>query len=233
MKVPLPQVEYGKVLADGVAACLRKAILNGFFEPNEKLDQRRIAEELEVSRTPVREALRRLESEGFIDVRPHRGAFIPRISRRAIREIYEVRQILESEVVRLATPLIPKSVLEELGRRLIETQAKFETGDFTDHFAVSIDFHDAILASIENTVLKEVLDSLNNRIRMIRRFAQLQPGSHLIDALREHRVILEAMQRGAAEEAAELMRLHMEKSGVRLQQLVKQKNATLIGSGEG
>ena len=71
-----------------MTASLREAILHGYFEPGEKLDQDRIAEELEVSRTPVREAMRRLESEGFVEVRPHYGAFIAKVSQQEIHEVY-------------------------------------------------------------------------------------------------------------------------------------------------
>ena len=78
MRVPLPLVKEGRVLADWVTASLREAILHGYYEPGEKLDQDRIAEELEVSRTPVREAMRRLESEGFVEVRPHHVHSLPR-----------------------------------------------------------------------------------------------------------------------------------------------------------
>jgi DNA-binding GntR family transcriptional regulator len=123
-EVPLPQVRGGRVLADWVTASLREAILNGYFEPGEKLDQDRIAEELEVSRTPVREAVRRLESEGFIEVRPHYGAFITEVSRQDIREVYEIRRVLEAEVVRQVTPVIPESVLGELDPRLWMSQYK-------------------------------------------------------------------------------------------------------------
>ena len=80
MKAPLPAIKGGRVLADSVTGSLREAILQGYFEPGEKLDQDLIAEELKVSRTPVREALKVLESEGFVEIRPHRGAFIPKVS---------------------------------------------------------------------------------------------------------------------------------------------------------
>jgi len=160
MKVPLPQVKEGRVLADWVTASLREAILNGYFEPGEKLDQDRIAEELEVSRTPVREAMRRLESEGFVKVRPHYGAFIAMVSRQDIHEVYEIRRLLEAEIVRQVTPLIPESVLDELDRSLTETQAQFDAGDITKHFESDVHFHETIADFVENKLLKEVLDAI-------------------------------------------------------------------------
>jgi DNA-binding GntR family transcriptional regulator len=219
MKVPLPQVREGRVLADWVTASLREAILKGYFESGEKLDQDGIAEELEVSRTPVREAMRRLESEGFIEVRPHHGAFIAKVSQQDIREVYEIRRLLEAEIVRQVTPLIPESVFDELDRSLTETEVQFEAGDSAKHFESDVYFHETIVNFVENRLLKEVLDGLTNRISMVRRFAQLQPGYHMTESFKEHRAILEAIRQRDPEEAAELMRLHLVESAVRIQEL--------------
>ena len=222
MKVPLPQVNQEvRVLADWVTASLRAAILNGYFGPGEKLDQDLIAEELGVSRTPVREALKRLESEGFVKVRPHYGAFITEVSRQDIREVYEVRKLLEMEVVRQVTPLIPDSVLDELDRSLTETQAQFDAGDSAKHFESDVCFHETIANFVENRLLKEILESLTNRVSMVRRFAHLQPGHHMIESFKEHRAILRAMQQRDPEQVVELMRDHLEQSSLRIQELVK------------
>jgi DNA-binding GntR family transcriptional regulator len=230
MKVPLPQVKEGRVLADWVTASLREAILNGYFESGEKLDQDRIAEELEVSRTPVREAMRRLESEGFVKVRPHYGAFIAVVSRQEIHEVYEIRRLLEAEIVRQVTPLIPESVLDELDRSLTEIQAQFDAGDITKHFESDVYFHDTIANFVENKLLKEVLDGLTSRISMVLRFAQLQPGPHLPVSIKEHRAILQAVRQRDSEEAAELMRVHLEESSLRIQDLAEQGANKIWGS---
>jgi DNA-binding GntR family transcriptional regulator len=219
MEVPLPQVRGGRVLADWVTASLREAIFNGYFEPGEKLDQDRIAEELEVSRTPVREAMRRLESEGFVEVRPHYGAFIAKVSRQDIREVYEIRRVLEAEVVRQVTPLIPESVLDELDRSLTETQAQFEAGDSAKHFESDVYFHETIANFVENRLLKEVIDGLTNRVSVVRRFAELQPGPHLVESFKEHRALLQSIRQRDAEEAAALIRVHLERSALRIQEL--------------
>jgi DNA-binding GntR family transcriptional regulator len=221
VKVPLPQAQNARVLADWVTTSLREAILNGYFEPGEKLDQDQIAEELKVSRTPIREALSRLESEGFIDVRPHRGAYIAVISQQDIREVYEIRRLLEAEAVRQATFLIPESVLDELDRSLAETQVQFDSGDITKYFASDIHFHKTILDFAPNRLLKEVLDGLNNRVRIVRRFALSRPGPHLVESLEEHRAIFQTIRQRDPEQAAELMRLHLERSALRIQELVQ------------
>jgi DNA-binding GntR family transcriptional regulator len=221
VKVPLPQAQNARVLADWVTISLREAILDGYFAPGEKLDQDQIAEELKVSRTPVREALSRLESEGFIEVRPHRGAYMAVVSQQDVFEVYEIRRLLEAAAVRQATPLIPESVLDELDRSLTETQVQFDGGDTTKHFASDIHFHETILDFVENRLLKEMLDGLTNRISMVRRFAQSRPGPHLVESLKEHRAILQAIRQRDPEQAAGLMRLHLERSALRIQELAR------------
>jgi len=221
MRLPLPQVKQGRVLADWVTASLREAILNGYFEAGEKLDQDLIAEELEVSRTPVREAVRKLESEGFIELRPHYGAFIATVSRLDIHEVFKVRTLLEAEVVRQVTPLIPEFVLDELDNSLVETQAQVDAGDIAKHYENDVFFHETIVGFAENRLLKEILDSLTNRISMVRRFAQLQPGDYLIESLKEHRAILQAIQQRDPERAVEMMRFHLENSSLRIQELAQ------------
>ena len=213
MRLPLPEVKGGRVLSDWVTRTLREAILRGHLKPGEKIDQDLIADELEVSRTPIREALRALESEGFVDIVPHRGAYVATVTQRDIQEIYQVRALLEAEMVRQVTPVIPDAVLRELGRILEEP------GNAVDHVESDIALHAAIAELGQNTVLKEVLEGLERRIIRIRRFAQLQPGYHLLESQREHQAILRAMRSRDAERAAELMALHLENSAKRIQEL--------------
>jgi DNA-binding GntR family transcriptional regulator len=201
------------------------AVLQGFFEPGEKLDQDLIAEEFGVSRTPVREALKVLESEGFIEIRPHRGAFIPVISRQDIKDVYEVRSLLEAEAVRLATPLIADSVLNELEQSLLSGRAQLDSGETDQHYDDDTFFHNTIFRYVQNRVMKEVLDSLENRIVRVRRFALMQPGSHLQKSIKEHFAILEAMRHRDPAAAAAAMKAHLTQSSLRIQELIKQDQA--------
>jgi DNA-binding GntR family transcriptional regulator len=121
-------------------------------------------------------------------------------------------------------------VLDELDRLLTETQAQFEGGDITKHFESDVCFHETITNFVENKLLKEVLDGLTNRISVVRRFAQLQPGYHMTESFKEHRAILQAMQQRDPEQAAGLMRVHLERSGLRIQELAEQGANKIWGS---
>jgi DNA-binding GntR family transcriptional regulator len=214
--IPFPEVPPQRVLTDWVAASIREAILCGHFEPGEKLDQDLIAQELDVSRTPIREALGRLESEGFVDVRPHRGAFVVMPSREDIRNTYEVLGILEAEVIRLATPAVPESLLDEMEKRLAEDQAKLDHRDNVLYSEIDVPrFPMSVFQFIDNALLREIMDGLNHRIEIIRRLMRSQEPL-LVDSLKEHRVILAAMRQRNAELAAELTRDHLKQSAHRI-----------------
>lgn len=221
MKARLPKIEGSRVLTDWVTTSLREAILQDYFEPGEKLDQDLIAKELEVSRTPVREALKVLESEGFVEIRPHRGAFIPQVSLKDIRDVYEIRVLIEAEAVRQVTPLIPDTVLDELEASLDEGRAQLTAGNTAHHFTNDVFFHETIFGYLENRLMKDVLDSLNNRILRVRRFALLKPGSHLTQSIEEHYAILGAMRRRDPEAAAKATEVHLIESALRIQQLAQ------------
>jgi DNA-binding GntR family transcriptional regulator len=219
MKSPLPHVNQGRVLADWVTESLREAILAGHFDPGERVDQDLVAQEYDVSRTPVREAIRILESEGFIEVRPHRGAFIATVSPREIREIYEIRGLLEAEIVRQVTPVITAETLHELARVLDEGIRQYDAGEHARHYDADVAFHRTLTALVENPLFVVLLEGLNNRVQRVRRFAQLRPGYHLLQSFDEHRQILEAMQVRDAERAAQAMRDHCQHSATRIAQM--------------
>jgi DNA-binding GntR family transcriptional regulator len=223
LKTPLPKVARGRVLAEWVTASLRQAVLSGHFEPGERIDQDRIAEEFEISRTPVREALRQLEAGGFVEIRPHYGAFIAMVSQQGIKDIYDARRLLEVEIVRQVAPILPADVLEELDATLPRETDELDPKDAASHFASDAQFHSTLASFAENQVLRELLEGLNNRISMVRCYGQMLPGRHLVESAKEHRQILSALQEQDASKAAQQMAIHLERSSVRLQKLEERR----------
>jgi DNA-binding GntR family transcriptional regulator len=208
-------------LATWTTDVLRRAILGGHFEPGERLDQDAIAGQLGVSRTPLREAIAALESEGLLTSKPHRGVFVIELTKKDIYEVFALRAVLEAEVVRRCTSSIPDSVLDKLERILEEAQKAHENGDHDAQFDADREFHKTLREYTENALLREVLEGINNRINHVRRFAQTRPGPHVDEFAREHRAILAALRQRDGEGAAELMKKHLQNSGVRVQELVE------------
>jgi DNA-binding GntR family transcriptional regulator len=200
---------------------LRRAVLEGHLEAGERLDQDALAAELGVSRTPIREAIAALESEGLLESKPHRGVYVTEVSKKDIREVFALRALLEAEVVRQAVSSIPDSVLDELGRMLEEAQKSYDNGDQAAHFDADTRFHKTLREFADNSLLREVLDGVNNRVAAVRRFAQTKPGPHVDEFAREHLQILHAVRQRDPDKAAALMKLHLVESALRVEELLE------------
>lgn len=220
MKAPLPGIDASLTLADRIVSRLREAIQDGYFEPGEKLDQDRIAADFGVSRAPVREAVQKLAADGFVEIRPHRGAFVVTVTPEDVRNVFGMRVLLEPEVVRQVTPHIPDTVLDALQRDLDATRRQVQAGDSSHFFPNDIQFHTTMLQFAENKLLIEVLDGLTNRITMVRRYASLRPGPHMQLSLTEHQNILDAVRSRDPDQAAACMRQHIENSIARVLEIV-------------
>ena len=118
-----------KPLRELVCECIRQAIIDGTFSPGERLMEIQMADEMGVSRTPVREAIRKLELEGFVVMIPRRGTYVADISIRDINEIYEIRACLDELAAGLAAERITDEELETLNRLLVEFGQHISTGD--------------------------------------------------------------------------------------------------------
>ena len=221
MKVPLPQSNKGRGLASWVTESLREAILKGYFEAGEKLDQARLANELNVSRTPIREALKVLESEGFIEIHSYRGAYIARVSQQDIDDVYEIRRLLEVEAARQVCMAIPSAAVMDLEKLLQKDQKAFEDGNNELHYEYDAIFHDSFMKYTRNVLMKEVLNDLNNRVMRVRYFALNQPGDHLLASLQEHWKILDALKKRDPELTAEMMNNHLTQSAERIKKLIQ------------
>jgi len=206
-------------LSGWVTERLRQAILNGHFEPGDRLDQDAIAAELEVSRTPLREAIAALETEGLLESSPYQGVFVTSVSKKDIHEVFAVRALLEAEVVRQATSAIPDAVVDELQAMLQEAQKAYNNGDEAAQFEADRRFHETLRAFSGNTLLADVLDGIDNRISFVRRFAQMRPGPHVDEFAQEHFGVLHAIRERDSDQATELMMAHLQKSSRRVQEL--------------
>ena len=222
IRLPLQQTQGRGALSDWVAETLRESILHGHFEPGERLDQIAIAQELDVSLTPVREALRRLEADGFVEIRPRHGAFIPQPTPQDIHDIYDFRKQFEPAILRQVVPDVPMATLQDLETMLTRAGQHLAAGNVDGYFECDV-FDETIRRLTPNRVLRGCLEGLNNRIVIIRRFNEFQPGSHLAESLARHREILVAAKARDAERAAQLMLKHLEQGEARVLRLVRSR----------
>lgn len=196
-------------LADRVYENLRADILSNRLQPDSRLQEGAIANALEVSRGPVREALRRLEAEGLVSLIPRRGAVVSSLSREEFLDAYRVREALETLAIRLATPRLEVDDLVELERLhgLMIQHAAAE--DLDAFFAANTAFHALIVDRSGNRQLQQFYQPLVNQMRRYQlRSAQLRGG--LARSCEEHQMILEAIKAGNAGRAAALLSEHIQ-----------------------
>lgn len=191
-------------------AALREAIarMNIYDVDDEiRLDERQLAQELGVSRTPIREAMARLEHEGLVRTVPRRGIFVVRKSRREIIEIIHVWAALESMAARLITLHASDDEIASL-RRLFSTFTDGQIGAHIDEYSVAnIDFHQAILEMSRSEVLKRLADTLFIHMRAIRHRTIVE--DHRFErSIIDHMHIIEALEKRDTNLAERLAREH-------------------------
>jgi DNA-binding GntR family transcriptional regulator len=195
-------------LADRVYQNLRADILSNRLPPDSPLQESAIASALEVSRGPVREALRRLEAEGLVSLIPRRGAVVSSLSRQEFLDGYRVREALETLALRLAIPRLGKDDLAEL-ERLHELMIQHAAGEDRDaFFAANTAFHALIVARSGNRQLQQFYQSLVNQMRRYQLRSALLRGG-LSRSCEEHLQILQAIKAGDADRAAALLSEHI------------------------
>lgn len=192
---------------------LQEMILTGALRLGEQLDERAIAAELNVSRTPIREAIGQLVSEGIVEYRPYRGNYVRTFTVKQVNDLFQVRSALEALAIRLAMPKISQEVAHQIHCILDRVEAALDAGDLAAYSAADRDFHNTILHLTGNETLIDALDRLAFQIQMIRTIANQDP--HVVERThRERPRILAALEARDADLAAKLMEEHID--GVRL-----------------
>ena len=198
-------------LREVVCESLRDAIRRGVLKPGERLMEIQLAEELGVSRTPVREAIRKLELEGYVIMMPRRGTYVASMSIRDINEIFEIRTALESLSNGLAAERITDEELESLQRLLVMIGGYVEEGNMDKIGETDIECHDRLYRAARNSRLVGIISNLREPLTRFRTLSMSYPG-RLETTLEEHREIVEAIAEGDVKRAKKAAEHHMEMS---------------------
>lgn len=204
----LAPVESVPSLSGRVYQTLKQYILDQRLKPGSKLSVPRLAQQLAVSRTPVKEAIERLGQEGLVTTLPNRGAFVAIIRPEDVEEIYQMREMLEGLASRLAALKIDPGMMAELRRLLEQGEAAVRRGDITAHTSFDLEFHRLIRERAGNRRLIRALDNLQDQIRVVFRTSAIIPG-RMAMAIEEHSRIIEALESGEADHAEEITRDHV------------------------
>ncbi len=198
-------------LREVVCETLREAIRTGILQPGERLMEIKLAEELGVSRTPVREAIRKLEMEGYVIMMPRRGTYVANLSIRDVNEVFEIRTSLDSLASGLAAERITDEELEQLERLLVLIGEYIEKGDMEKIVETDTEFHDILYQASRNSRLIGIILNLREQLTRFRAMSMAYPG-RLKETLEEHSRIVEAIADGNVKAARKASELHMEQS---------------------
>lgn len=195
--------------ADLIANELKKMLNNGIFSDGDRLVERDLASQFSVSRIPMREAIKRLENDGLVEIFPNRGAVVKKLSVADVDEIYQLRALLESEAIFLS---VNNLTFEELAKAELIHNVLESSTDFVQQGRLNRELHDLLYSKCNNSRLLSMIDNARNQIE---RYEYLQRNllSKTVFFQEDHHSILEACKQRNAELAKEKTKEHIQNAG--------------------
>lgn len=209
MKKPM---EKHLTLREKILENIRDAIISGTLKAGSRVSEPELAERYGISRTPIREAFRQLESEGYLTVIPRRGAVVSEFNQKDVEDFYAIKSILEGYAARRACEKLTEKDLDRLqtiNNRLSDLASH---NDIKNFFKVHNDFHDLFIKAASNEKLRELITNVLTRFQRLRMTSLSLPGRMMI-SVKEHEKIIEAFRKRDAEAAENLVRKNAEYGG--------------------
>lgn len=204
----------GQGLSQVAYEWIKEAILDDRLKEGEPLSENRLAAEIQVSRTPIREALRNLEQDGFVRLVPGKGAFVAGISIEDLKEVYDIRILLEPLAARTAIDRIPSEEIEEAEARWKELQNRILRGELVTPEEINKEdrhLHEMITDYSSNNRLKQILLTLHAQIERFQLLSAESLGNPA-DSVAEHLEIIECLKHRDKEEIQALLAKHIQLS---------------------
>lgn len=205
-------VEKHLTLREKILETIRDAISSGSMKPGEKVAEPELAERFGISRTPIREAFRQLESEGYLTVIPRKGAVVVSFSSKEIEEFYAIKSILEGYAANRACHNLTAKEIDKLAAINDKLDHLAEEGDIKNFFKVHNDFHELFRKAADNSKLDEMICGLVSKFQRLRYASLSKPGRMKI-SVQEHYKIIEAFRARDAALAEQLVRKNAEFGG--------------------
>lgn len=211
-------------LPDVIANDLRERILNGELAEGEAIRQEALAEEYDVSRMPIREALKRLNAEGLIQWANNRGGSVTKHSLNEIGEIFDLRMLIEVDLFRRAIPQMTSADFARCNEILTQMEASYDENDVGKWGILNYQYHSALYAASQRKLTNELLDRVNLQsdryVRMhLSVMKQREP------AKKEHRELLKLAQAGNIDEACDMLMRHIRRTKEQLLEMIVAKRA--------
>lgn len=198
-----------KPLREVVFESVRGAIISGALKPGERLMEVQLAEKLGVSRTPIREAIRKLELEGLVIMIPRKGAYVADLSIKDITEVLEIRAALEGLASGLAALRITEEEIDQIELNAKQFHKAIEDNDFDGIVQADIEFHDNIFKATRNEKLMQINNNLREQVQRFR-IMYISKSNKSMDLARDHYEIAEAISKRDIDAAERIARKHIE-----------------------
>jgi len=203
-------VSKGASLAEQTYDFIKENIITLRFPPGSPLLENQLAKQLGISRSPMREALARLEREGFVEIVPWKGARVTEITPKYVTELYEVRASLEGTAARLTIPRVDRGKFIAMKKAIAEIAPRINAGDVVAFYEHEVLFHELYVAGCGNDLLLQTLIGMHDHLTRVRNYltATRIPGHEAI-SLREHQEVLEVFLSGDGDAAEMAVRNHL------------------------
>jgi len=203
------KIEGYELLSQKVYQVLKKEIVRGILEPGSRLSENKLAKEMHVSRTPIREAIRKLTAEGLVKTSPNKRMTVSKVSLVDMKEVLLVRGALEGLAASIAAKRISSQEIDKLEKIVTQMSLHAAKEHLSSYCEVDDKFHDLILDVCGNKWIIKVRENLSNFIYRYR-FKSLSVLGRIKCSLEEHRAIMESLKKHDSEEANKLSQIHME-----------------------
>jgi DNA-binding GntR family transcriptional regulator len=191
-----------------VAERIRDMIAQGTLAPGSRVPEKQLCEQFGVSRTPLREALKVLAYEGFVELLPNRGARVVKLTKAALKNTFEVMQNLEALAGELAGERITEAELANIEALHNQMLAHYKSGNMPEYLLANQQIHEAIVVASQNDVLIDVYKNLNQRVRRVRFTAELS-NDYWSQAVGDHEAMIEALRARDGAALGQILRRHL------------------------
>ena len=195
-------------ISQQVYSILKKEIVSGTYKPGDWLQEMELAKNLEVSRSPIREALRQLTADGLVVEIPNKGSFVREFTEKEIREIFEVREMLESYAIRHLNKQWSQEEIEVLKTYREDFNRLYNEGNLDEYIVVDSRFHRFLVACTGNSILLDLYQKVRN-MNMLFRIMSLSTKERFDESLKEHVSIIDNLLKGNSSEADLINRVHL------------------------
>ncbi|KGX88271.1 GntR family transcriptional regulator [Pontibacillus litoralis] len=191
---------------------IKRAIMLKKLIPGQKITEEWLSHELNMSRTPIRAVLKRMDKDGLLDVIPNRGAFVHNPSNKEIEDVFHVRMVLEGYAARTAIKNITTEHITEMNQLLLEEKEAYQTNDFEGFLKINGLFHTYLAKITENDVLIEKIESLNqwSDCYLILKDEFYQTPIEEVKAIAEHEAIVHHLEQGNSIQLEEAVTFHLQ-----------------------